>query len=248
MKYTFQHIKDSGIILSPEWEEMFKFFDGKMYVTRHGYVRCKIAGLKEELLHRVISDCPKDGIVDHIDRNPKNNLPNNLRVVNQSTNMHNRKKNKNKWGFTGVCFTEGRWEASIIIEGKKMRKRFRFLEEAISQRREWDLECGSPTQDISLIDSFRWEQIGGTMRLLPCESGKSLHILCAEFKSLVREFYSLERSKVLETCKIESERLRKIRDKEISRLNREKAEYFKGLNKDLNAMGRGGVVRIPKNF
>ena len=110
------------------------------------------------------------------------------------------------------------------------------------------MKCGSPTQDISLIDSFRWEQIGGTMRLLPCESGKSLHILCAEFKSLVREFYSLERSKVLETCKIESERLRKIRDKEISRLNREKAEHFKGLDKDLNAMGRGGVVRIPKNF
>lgn len=73
-------------------------------------------------MHREIMDCPKDCMIDHINRKPLDNRRCNLRFANPQTNAMNatRKKN-NSTGFKGV-FTSGkdRFRAKIGINGKSV--------------------------------------------------------------------------------------------------------------------------------
>ncbi len=59
--------------------------------------------------------------VDHIDRNPQNNVITNLRWVNRFENAQNRKvPTSNKSGVKGVCFDKNakQWRAEIVCNGK----------------------------------------------------------------------------------------------------------------------------------
>lgn len=61
------------------------------------------------------------GFVDHIDRNPKNNTIENLRVVTHAENHRNRaKQSNNKSGYKGVFFNRQckKWNAKINVNGK----------------------------------------------------------------------------------------------------------------------------------
>ena len=84
-------------------------------------------------LHRVIMDCPKELVVDHIDHNKLNNTRANLRVCSQSQNSKNRKKSKNNTsGYKGVYYDNRpgglikRWVAQIKVS-RKVKKLGRFL-------------------------------------------------------------------------------------------------------------------------
>ena len=72
-----------------------------------GYWRVGING-KMYLVHRVIYEMlhgkiPDDKQVDHIDGDPSNNSPSNLRLVSRTENQRNMKKDKrNKSGIAGV--------------------------------------------------------------------------------------------------------------------------------------------------
>lgn len=59
-------------------------------------------------IHRLIMNCPKDKIIDHIDRNGLNNRKKNLRIVDPSLNGKNSSKQKNNKSNlpTGVYYNE----------------------------------------------------------------------------------------------------------------------------------------------
>ena len=55
-------------------------------------------------LHRFITNCPRDKVVDHKDRDTFNTRKSNLRCTTQMINSRNLSKRKNKIGFTGVIY------------------------------------------------------------------------------------------------------------------------------------------------
>lgn len=65
-------------------------------------------------LHHLVYET--DSMIDHIDRNPCNNLLSNLRATNKSLNAANMFRNKqNTSGFKGVCFNRrnNKWISQI---------------------------------------------------------------------------------------------------------------------------------------
>lgn len=74
-------------------------------------------------LHRVIMDCPKDMLIDHINHNVLDNRKCNLRICTKKQNAYNCKiKKGNTSGISGVCFdkTVNVWKARIKIDGKNI--------------------------------------------------------------------------------------------------------------------------------
>lgn len=95
------------------------------YTQSCGYLQIRIDG-KAYYAHRLAwlaatGDLPKDR-VDHIDGNRKNNRIENLRVVDQSTNLENQRQARadGSSGFLGVSKKRGRWRAAIKVKGKTM--------------------------------------------------------------------------------------------------------------------------------
>lgn len=99
------------------------------YVKKHSWcIRSrKYVGRVENgrnfLLHRALMDCPKDKIVDHINKNPLDNRKINLRICNYQENFFNsKKKSNNTSGVTGVGFDKksSKWRARICIDYKNI--------------------------------------------------------------------------------------------------------------------------------
>lgn len=94
--------------------------------TKQGYIHISI-GHKDYFAHRlawfyVHGEWP-DGIVDHIDRNKKNNAISNLRLVSKSQNAVNSKmRSTNTSGFKGVHKASGcdKWAAHIRARGSRI--------------------------------------------------------------------------------------------------------------------------------
>lgn len=83
-------------------------------------------------MHRVIHMAPEDMMVDHKNQIELDNRRSNLRTASDSQNMGNRKISRNnKVGAKGVCFHNGRFQASINIDHKSVYLgRFSTAEEA----------------------------------------------------------------------------------------------------------------------
>lgn len=74
-------------------------------------------------LHRLILNCPKKLVVDHIDGNSLNNTRRNLRICTQSENTRNRRINKNnKSGYKGVSYHKqtNSWQVEIQYDNKRI--------------------------------------------------------------------------------------------------------------------------------
>jgi hypothetical protein len=102
-------------------EHVSKCETKKWRLNKKGYV---ISGSDNEMvfLHDYIMECPKDLTVDHIDKNPLNNLNENLRICTHQQNCFNRGRKNNKSGVIGVCWCKERnkWIASIKIDYKQI--------------------------------------------------------------------------------------------------------------------------------
>ena len=77
-------------------------------------------------MHRVIMDCPKGLVVDHIDGNTLNNRRSNLRICTFGENLRNQRPRTNrirKSAYKGVCWleTRQRWIANCGLDGKQYR-------------------------------------------------------------------------------------------------------------------------------
>lgn len=119
------------------------FYDRKINGSDigRGYKQVKILR-QRYLVHRLIFACvygiqPEN--VDHIDGNPLNNDPSNLRGADKSQNMTNRALQVNcKSGFTGVDFMMAGsvYRAQIHKNGKKIYLgTFKSIDDAIAARR-----------------------------------------------------------------------------------------------------------------
>lgn len=102
----------------------------------NNYVRFSTEG--RTFLHRVITNCPDDMFVDHINGNGLDNRKCNLRVVGKRENSRNTKRNKNSSsGKMGVYYREdsGKWRAFINGESGRINLgTFPTREEAIKVR------------------------------------------------------------------------------------------------------------------
>lgn len=114
-------------------------FDG-MSVAKmaNGYSAVRVNG-KEIAVHRFISKPSGAEVVDHINRNKKDNRSINLRNTNKSVNAFNCDRRKtNKSGVTGVWWRKdtNRWSAEIKKDGKKISLGcFGSFEEAVIARK-----------------------------------------------------------------------------------------------------------------
>jgi hypothetical protein len=84
-------------------------------------------------LHREILNIEDNKIlVDHRDEDSLNNQKFNLRICTNSQNLMNRNKSiNNKSGYKGVYWIDGRWRATIRVNGKeKYLGRFVDIEDA----------------------------------------------------------------------------------------------------------------------
>ena len=99
------------------------------------------------LAHRIVWEMhngpiPTGHIIDHDDRNKKNNYPQNLNLVTYTGNQKNRSKGKNNVsGVTGVTWDKAKkkWYASIKIAGKTTGLgRYTDMVDAIAARKNAD--------------------------------------------------------------------------------------------------------------
>lgn len=140
---TFKEI--DGIIYVYRGEEMLFFTDDKRVVEHNwcklanGYYSTHIDG-KQIPAHRFISSPEDYELVDHINRNKKDNTLANLRNTNKSINAFNSKKRKNnKSGVAGVWFRKDtkKWCAEIKVNGTKITLGcFEEFSEAVKTREE----------------------------------------------------------------------------------------------------------------
>lgn len=88
-------------------------------------------------LHRFILNAPKNGIVDHVDRDPLNNCRANLRLTSPSLNLVNQgPRTVVTSQYRGVCFDKSRskWLFRIKIpSGRILSKRFKHEHEAAEE-------------------------------------------------------------------------------------------------------------------
>lgn len=94
-------------------------------------------------LHRLIMNCPKGLVVDHINHDTLDNRKCNLRICTVAENNQNQKINKNnKTGFRGLSYDKkyNKYYAQISVSRKHYSKRFNNIEDAkewlINKRRE----------------------------------------------------------------------------------------------------------------
>ena len=71
---------------------------------------------KKLLMHRLITSCPEDKVVDHANHDRRDNRKNNLRVCTKADNNRNSRGNKpNTTGYRGVSRANSKFRARIRI-------------------------------------------------------------------------------------------------------------------------------------
>lgn len=115
----------------------------------HGYVETSYRENKKQTtiyMHRIIfPDVDfKENVPDHINRIRCDNRKSNIRIVSESENLKNKSLySNNKTGLTGVEKTNnGKWKASIRVNGKRISKTFSNFQDAVNQRILWEEKYG----------------------------------------------------------------------------------------------------------
>jgi hypothetical protein len=88
------------------------------------------------LLHRLLMGEPEGKLVDHKDRNPRNNRRENLRIATGSQNQYNQgMRDNNTSGHKGVHWNKRlkKWQATIRHEGKQIHLGFFTVLEAAAK-------------------------------------------------------------------------------------------------------------------
>lgn len=113
--------------------------------------------------HRGITNCPKELVVDHINRDHYDNRKSNLRICTKSQNQMNRGKQKRKRTptskYKGVSWSKDTWNRTVNwacevrAKGqKRRRKRFKTEREAALQYNEWAKELHGEFAVLNEVD------------------------------------------------------------------------------------------------
>lgn len=90
----------------------------------NGYARTKIQGVRNPVqLHKIVAKrMGLIGMIDHRDRNPRNNQRSNLRLTTPEGNSRNSKNRENKSGYRGVSYHNiaRRYQATITYKSKRI--------------------------------------------------------------------------------------------------------------------------------
>lgn len=121
-------------------DEDFGVINGSsLHLDNKGYVKIH-HGRNWSKLHRVLTNCPDNLEVDHINGDKLDNRRENLRICTRSENARNKGLTKNnKSGVAGVSWDEARnkWMASIKLNKKSYNLgRFDKIEDAIRIRKD----------------------------------------------------------------------------------------------------------------
>lgn len=112
-------------------------------VGNSGQIYVKFGNAKH--LHREVAGATsRSQIVDHINGNSLDNRRKNLRIVDQATNMQNRKgaSKNSKTGVRGVYKVGNKWRFKLVLNGKTHSKQFDTLEGAAAYAEATRLEAG----------------------------------------------------------------------------------------------------------
>lgn len=71
-------------------------------------------------MHRMLLGEPEEKVVDHINRNRRDNRRENLRAITPMQNAWNRTPITSISGFTGVTLRNGKWIAQITVDRKRL--------------------------------------------------------------------------------------------------------------------------------
>lgn len=107
-----------NILVSDEDFNLIKKYDWE--ISHYEYPSTRING-NTVPMHRLIINCPKNMVVDHINGNKLDNRRENLRICTEIENMRNKKLyGTNKSGFMGVYKSRNKWTAQITINYKNI--------------------------------------------------------------------------------------------------------------------------------
>lgn len=159
--YAILHIKDYKYLIDLDDVEKVKELNWNYLSRKCPYAR----STKGILLHRYLMNCPKNMVVDHIDRNIFDNRKSNLRITTQLINANNIvKDNENtKTGYTGIT-VDLRWKPKYKVRVRVNGKRIYFgqyptLERAIEVRDEVlklkEEELNKELERIKNVDNSR---------------------------------------------------------------------------------------------
>ena len=117
-------VKSHSILLDETDYNSFK--DKNISISSGGYAKHK-----SEKLHRIIMECPKDKVVDHINHNKLDNRRANLRICSIGENNLNKSLSiRNKLGFTGVHYYKPLDKYMAYITKDKKRHHLGYFETA----------------------------------------------------------------------------------------------------------------------
>lgn len=110
--------KDYELVSQFKWQYHYR---GYAYSQTYLGGGRKNAKYKKIWMHRLITGCPEDKIVDHISRDKLDNRRSNLRICTQAQNQMNSKlRDTNSSGYRGVTKDKYGWIARIGINGKRV--------------------------------------------------------------------------------------------------------------------------------
>lgn len=124
--------------------ENINLFDGRQITKMADGYSATMDNGKMVLVHRFITGAPDGVLVDHINRDKKDNRKENLRFADKSLNAFNTGlRSNNTSGCTGVSFRKdtGKWTAEIKVYYKNHSLGcFKTKEEAIKARKKAEVE------------------------------------------------------------------------------------------------------------
>lgn len=132
-------VKNHKFLIDEQDFEIFNKFSWSLLRCTPKHIYLVNSKNSRDLFHRLVMN-PKEGLhVDHISRDTTDNRRSNLRVCTRQQNMFNRGVQKNNAsGFKGVYFDNQhkRWVAKVEISGKKIRRSFLNLIDAVNKYNE----------------------------------------------------------------------------------------------------------------
>ena len=157
----FEIVDDVAIGYTSKGEQFFvdacnvdKLNKNSWWYTARGYLAGYVDG-KLVLMHRFLTNCDENHVVDHKNHITGDNRMMNLRVCTVSKNQYNRlKQNNNKSGEIGVCWNEKyqQWRAYISVDKTRIELgHFANFDDAVQARRN---EENKYHQEFSLINSL----------------------------------------------------------------------------------------------